>query len=459
MTNVKHYDVLVLGGGSGLTAAYHAKRAGKSVALIEGNANALGGTCVNRGCIPTKGLIQAAEILKTIDSGRQFGVHVPRESVKIDFSQIMETVRQRRAEDANDVKGWVDSAFDPFYQRCRFIGEKTVELEDGRQVRGEKVFIATGAQPAIPPVPGLESVEYWTNESILELQHQPKTLLVLGGGYIGCEFGHFFSSLGTEVTLIDRGECLLAEDEDIQACFTREFAKQVHLIQKAHAKEVHQQQDGQIGLVIEEADGNRRTILADGILVATGRRPNTDDLGLEQTGVKSTPNGWIEVDKTLRASHPDIYAYGDVIGQAMFKHTSSYEGELAFRNSQGEELEVSYLANPHAVFSHPQIGSVGLREKDCSKQGLKYRVAKQDYEEVAKGRIIGSPPGLAKVLVEEGTDRILGFHMIGPQAADLIHEVVVAMNAHNGEAKLIRDTIHVHPTLSELIKRTFDALS
>jgi mycothione reductase len=191
--------------------------------------------------------------------------------------------------------------------------------------------------------------------------------------------------------------------------------------------------------------------------VATGRRPNTDDLDLERTGVELDEHGFVTVDAELRTSHPEIYAYGDVIGQAMFKHTSSYEGELAYRNSQGASIKVDYAANPHAVFSDPQIGSVGLTEQACKERGLRYRVARKDYADIAKGEIIGAPPGFAKLLVEEGTDRILGFHMVGPSAADLIHEVVIAMNAAGGTSALVRDSIHVHPTLAELIKRVFDA--
>ncbi|WP_049780664.1 FAD-dependent oxidoreductase [Nitrosococcus halophilus] len=196
--------------------------------------------------------------------------------------------------------------------------------------------------------------------------------------------------------------------------------------------------------------------LADALLVATGRRPNTEDLALSRTGVETDEKGWVQVDAHLRTTHPDIYAYGDVTGQAMFKHTSSYEGELAYKNSQGANLEISYGANPHAIFSDPQVGSVGLTERACKAKGLRYKAIKKDYAGIAKGQIIGSPPGFAKLLVEEGTDRILGFHMIGPQAADLVHEVVVAMSTREGTAHLIRRTIHIHPTLPELIRQVFD---
>lgn len=456
MSNVEEFDVLVLGGGSGLTAAYHAGRDGKSVALVEERSHALGGTCLNRGCIPTKGLIQSAEVMKTIREAERFGIHLDQASIRVDFNAIMETVRGRRAASAANVKKWVDDSFMPVYERVHFVDDKVVQTASGRRITGDRIFLATGARAAAPPVAGLEKVGYWTNETILELTEQPGSLLVLGGGYIGCELGHFFASLGTEVTIIDHSECLLREDDDVRALFTREFGRKATLVLNARAIEAVTR-EGKRGFVVEQGE-ERRTLLADAILVAAGRRPNTDALALEHTGVETDERGWVQVDDHLQTTHRDIYAYGDVIGQEMFKHTSSYEGELAYRNSQGADLRVSYRANPHAVFSDPQIGGVGLTERECRERGLLYKVARKDYADFAKGVILGSPPGFAKLIVEKDTDRILGFHMIGPAAADLVHEVVLAMNAGNGTAGLVRDTIHIHPTLSEIIRQVFDEL-
>ncbi len=454
MAEPKKFDIVVIGGGSGLTAAYYAEKDGRSVALVDSLPDALGGTCTNRGCVPTKGLIQSAEVMKTIRGAGEFGIHLDQSSVRVDFKAITDKIRRRREESSAGIKKWVDDAFTPFYSRTRFVSEKVLEMEDGTQVTGEKIFIATGARPVIPPIEGLEGAAYWTNETALEQDEQPESLLVLGGGYIGCEFGHFFANLGTHVTIIDRADCLLREDEDVRALFTEEFGKKVDLVLNADATEVITEK-GRIKVVIEQKKWPQRTLTGDALLVATGRRPNTDDLDLGATGVETNERGWIQVDDHLRTAHPDIYAYGDVIGQGMFKHTSSYEGELAYKNSQGKDLRVSYRANPHAVFTDPQIGSVGMTERECREKGLKYTCVKKDYSGVAKGAIVGSPPGFAKAIVEKGTDRILGFHMIGPNAADLIHEVVVAMSTDKGTADLIRGAIHVHPTLPELVKEAF----
>lgn len=453
MADVQTFDVVVLGGGSGLTAAYHAQRDDKSVALVDQQPDALGGTCVNRGCLPTKGLIQSAEVLKTIREAERMGIHLDQSSVHADFPAIMHNVRTARAKRAAAARSWVESAFTPFYGRARFVGDKIVEMEDGRRLTGDRLFIATGARPNVPPIPGLDQVTFWTNETVLELNELPESLIILGGGYIGCEFAHFFSTLGTRVTVIDRGECLLREDEDVREAFTHELRKKVTLVLQADVTEVTQE-DGRPTLAVQ-IDGESSTLAADALLVATGRRPNTDSLGLDATHVEMDGHGWVRVDEHLRTTHPDIFAYGDVIGQAMFKHTSSYEGELAYRNSQGGTQRVSYDANPHAIFSDPQIASVGLTERECQENRLDYVVATRDYAAFAKGEIVGSPPGFAKLIVEKDTDRILGFHLMGPQAADLIHEVVVAMNAGDGAAALIRQSIHIHPTLAELIHTVF----
>lgn len=456
MSSSEQFDVLILGGGSGLTAAYHAAKDGLSVAVVEERPHELGGTCVNRGCIPTKGLIQSAEVMRTVREAGTFGIHLDQTSVRVDFEAIMNTVRARRAENARSVKAWVDDAFTPVYERVRFIDEKVVESESGRRIKGDRVFLANGARAAAPPIPGLQEAGYWTNETVLEQSRQPDSLVVLGGGYIGCELGYFFAALGTRVTIVDRSECLLDEDDDVRALFTREFGKQVELVLNAKAVETVAREGGR-GFVVEQG-GERHTLLADEILVAAGRRPNTDGLELEKTGVETDEDGWVEVDDRLQTTHPHVYAYGDVIGQAMFKHTSSYEGELAYRNARGGDQRVSYLANPHAVFGNPQIGSVGLTEQECRDQGLRYQTAKKDYADIAKGAIVGSPPGFAKLIVEQDTDRILGYHLVGPQAADLVHEVVAAMCAGDGRADLIRNTIHIHPTLSELTRQVFDEL-
>jgi len=454
----QHFDVVVLGGGSGLSAAHYAELDGKRIALIDERPDALGGTCVNRGCIPTKGLIQAAERYRSLQELEAFGIEVPLGQVKVDLKRVFETVRKRRAEGASGAKGWVDGSFTPFYGKARFVGPKQVEVAtaDGPAlVTGDTIFITTGARPFVPPIPGIKDTPHWTNEDIFELDDVPKSLLVLGGGYIGAEFAHFFSAFGTDVTIVEMFESLMPEDHDVKALYQQEASRRMRLLEHTKAVEAFSE-GGRPGLVVETPDGKQERLVADALLVAVGRSPNTDGLGLEVAGIDVNERGWIRVDDHLRTTAKDVYAYGDVIGQGMFKHTSSYEGRLAYENSQGAKRVMDYQANPHAVFVEPQIAGVGLTEQEAIDQGLAHKVVKKHYKQVMKGQIIGGPEGLAKLIVEEHTDRILGFHMAGPGAADLIHEVVLAM-ANGLTAQAVRDTIHIHPTMPELILSVFEA--
>lgn len=453
MADTQHFDSVVIGGGSGLTAAYYAVQDGRSVALITDRPEAIGGTCVNFGCIPTKTLIQSARAAKAIRNASRFGVNVDTATIDIDFAGIMRDMRATRADNAKGARQWVEDAMTPFYTRVRFVGNKLLETEDGTRLTGDTIFIASGARAAIPPIEGLEATGYWTNEDVLELETQPASLIVIGGGYVGAELGYFLAALGTRVTLVNPDAKLLSEDEDVRELFTREFARHAKLVTgqatRASASGGHKT------VAVETEDGETLSLEAEQILVATGRKPNTETLYLEATGLQIDERGAIRVDDYLCTNHPAIYAYGDVIGQGMFKHTSSAEGELAYRNSQGAAQRMSYRANPHAVFSDPEIAAVGLTEGDCQARGLDYRVATLDYAGVAKGKIIGAPPGFAKLLVENSSERILGCHLIGPDAAILIHEVVVAMNTEGATADLVRGAIHIHPSLSELIGTLF----
>lgn len=453
MSEIERFDVAVIGGGSGLTAAHYALEDGKSVALVDARPDALGGTCVNFGCLPTKGLIASADVMRTIREAEKFGIELDQSSVRADFGRIMRSIRGARAERARGVREWVEGSMSPFFGRACFVDEKVIEMEDGRRLTAEKIFLATGAHPAVPPIEGLGDVESLTNERALELEEMVRSLVIVGGGYIGCEFGHFFEAMGCEVTIVHPDpERLLDEDDEIGEVFTKAFGERVRLEMGARVRRVERAGAGV--RVTYRRGGEEETVEAERVMIATGRAPNTEGLGLERTGVKVDEKGWIEVDDRLRTDHEDIYAYGDCIGRAMFKHTSSYEGKLAYENSQGADRVVSYEANPHAVFGEPEVASVGLTERACRERGLDYEAASVAYEGIAKGEILGSPAGLAKAIVERGTGRILGFHIAGPQAAILVQEVVLAMS-RGLTADAVRNAIHIHPSMPELVQKVF----
>ncbi len=453
---MEHYDAVVLGGGSGLTATWYAERDGKTVAVVE--PGPLGGTCVNRGCIPTKTLLRSADIMRTLQGASEFGIHVDPDDVTVDFPAIFERMRRMREENVSHSDAWVDGsdAITRYRDRARFVDERTVELTDGTQLRGETIFVATGAHPFIPPVDGLEDVPYLTNRNLLDdLSTQPEHIVILGGGYIGLEFAHFFASVGSEVTVVESNACLLREDKDVRSLVTEEVAGYTNLLNGARATHAREEEGEVVLTVTMKETGEELEVRGDTLLVATGRRPTTEDLDLDAANVDLDERGFIAVDDALRTSNPHVYAYGDVIGQGMFKHTSSFEGEVAWRASQGEDATMSYRTNPHAIFTHPQVGSVGLNEEDAREQDHDVEVMRSEYEDVAKGEILGSPPGFAKLVYDATTERILGFHLVGPHAAMLIHEVVVAMNAGDGTVDNVADSIHVHPTMPELVQQVF----
>jgi len=467
-TNAQHFDVAVIGGGSGLTAAYHALQDGKSVALVDPQPDALGGTCVYRGCQPTKLMTHAADVLETIRHAEHANVQVDQSTVSPDFPGLMRHVREQRSDHSSSVKDWVESEMTPFYGRAHFTGDRILELDDGRALTADRVFVATGARPAIPRIEGLDDADYLTNESILELERLPKSLAILGGGYIGCEFAHVFAAMGCDVTIIDHSGLLPREDADVRELFEAELRKRTDVMLHYEAVKVESLDSGSRGVRTRENGrpaGVKLTLRndhdadefveAEALLVALGRTPNTDTLDLDAAGIDADKNGYIKVDERLETTCPGVFAYGDCIGKAMFKHTSSYEGELAYRNANGAEQRADYHANPHAVYSKPQVAAVGLTEEQCQDRGLNYETASVPFHKFAKGEILGEPAGLAKLITEAGSDRILGFHLAGPGAAVMIHEVVVAMNCGNGSAKRIKDAIHIHPSTPELIGKTF----
>ena len=457
MSKIHEYDVVVIGAGSGLSAAYWAIAAGQTVAVIEAREAELGGTCVNRGCIPTKGLIEVADRAIAVQEATHFGIAAPS-PVQVDFGAVMQTVRERRLADDANTKGWVDKDMFPFYERARFVGDRLLELADGRQVRGRTVFIATGSCPSIPPIPGLEELRPWTSDDVLECTERPDSLIVLGAGAVGTELAHFFASVGTEVTLVDREGCLTDEDRDVRSVVVEALGQRMQLA--LHHDVVRAEPAGSSTRLVLRArdDGRPLKATADRVLVATGREPATESLQLDRTGVTVDQDGFIEVDDFLATRNGNVYAYGDVIGGTMFKHTASREGRLAFENSRGARVPMSYRANPPAVFIAPRVASVGLTEDACASSGIAHATIQKAYDSTARGRIAQASSGFAKLVYDPSTEEILGFHIVGPHAEELIHEVVVAMNVGDGTCGAIRDTIHIHPTFSELVASVFDAV-
>jgi dihydrolipoamide dehydrogenase len=452
---MKKYDVVVIGSGAGMGVASDALSSGFKVAVVD--KGPLGGTCLNLGCIPSKLLIFPADRVAEIQNSKKLGIDAT--IAKIHFREIMERMRSSIAGDRESMRKGIKQAKNlDFYETTGyFVDDYTIEV-DGKKIIGEKIFIATGARPHIPDVKGLDKIDYLTNESILDLNELPKSVVILGGGYIACEFGHFLAGMGSEVTVIQRNQRLVANEEpEISDLLLKEMSKRMKIHTNTEIIEVSQK-DGLVK-VIGNVKGSGKTVevIGEKILVAGGRVPNSDLLEVQNTGVETDSRGYIKVDEYLQTSKKNIWAFGDVIGKYMFRHSANKEAVYAWHNSIHEKkVPMDYSAIPHAVFSYPEIASVGIRESEA-KKNHKILIGYAKYNSVAKGIAMLEEETFAKAIVDREDDKILGFHIIGPYASILIQEVVNVM-ANNMDRRAIFKGIHIHPALAELIPSTLGNL-
>jgi dihydrolipoamide dehydrogenase len=445
---MKIYDVLVVGSGAGGSVASMAIRAGLRTALVD--RGPLGGTCVNTGCIPSKMLIYPADVIESMRGAERLGVTAGDLSIR--FRDIMERMRDTRTKNSNFTRSWIQQNSErlDFYKgEGRFLDDHVMEV-DGRSMQAEKIFICTGARPAIPPVEGLDRVPYLTNESVLELESPPADLAIIGGGYVATEYAHFFAAMGTRVTVVQRNRFLVPDEEkEISLALADALGKRMVLLTGTEVTSVRGG-SGDIHLYGHDTGTGEDVHVQTGtVLVATGRRSNADTLGLENTGIETDRRGYIVTNEYLETSVENIWAVGDANGRQMFRHAANREATVAWHNATSpEKTAMDYGAVPHAVYSYPQIASVGLTE-EAARKDHQVLVAKAHYRDIAKGEAMGEERGFAKVVVNKETDRIIGFHIIGPQAPLLIQEIVNAMNC--GDTVDALSGIHIHPSLSEIV--------
>ncbi len=446
----KRFDVIVIGAGSGLSISSYAAERGLKVAVVE--PGPFGGTCLNRGCIPSKMLIYSADVAETIQKSKQFGIEA--KITKINWKQIVSRVNQTVDKEAKEIEqGNKQTRNITVYKtQGQFIGKKILRV--GKDViTADKIFICAGARPSIPPIPGLKNVDFITSDEALRLQKQPKHLVIIGGGYIASELAHFFGSLGTKVTIIQRSSLLMNnEDTEIAQRFTEVYKKKYDVILNANTKQVYKK--GRNTAVDIEIAGKQQTITGDTLLVATGRTPNTDILNVKMAGVETNERGFIKVNEYLETTAQGIWAIGDIAGIYMFKHSANLEAEYAINNAFGKKNPVDYYAMPHAAFSSPQVAAVGMTEDELQEKKTPYVKATYDYKNTGYGQAIQDNDGFVKILVNPKTKEILGCHIIGTDASILIHEVIIAMKARLGTDGITK-AVHIHPALSEVVQRAF----
>jgi len=449
---VNTYDVMVIGAGDvGLGIAFNAASDGLKVALVEkGN---VGGTCINVGCVPSKTLIYSADRVTEIKESGRLGIQA--EITRIDFPAIMQRMKSAVESGRNSIMEAIkDSVHLDFHHgEGHFVKDHTLEVNDGK-IKGKKIFIAAGARPIIPSIKGLESVEFLNNENILELEKSPESLLIIGGGYVAVEYGHFFAAMGTKVTMVQRNERLLPNEEpEVSELLIKEMRKRMEIHTNAEVLELAQGSNGCTAVTADRNTGARRDITAERIMVATGRRSNADLLRVEHTGVETDGANFIKVNDHLETNKRNIWALGDIIGKQMFTHAGDREAELAWHNAtRRKKMKMDFSAVPHAVFTHPQIASIGLTEEQA-KKGHEILIGKAKYADTVMGTAMMEEEGFAKAVVEKNTKKILGFHIIGPGASLLIQEVVNAV-ANKSDVSYITGSMHIFPALSELVPQT-----
>ncbi|PCR92281.1 dihydrolipoyl dehydrogenase [Natrinema ejinorense] len=460
---MERYDLVVLGGGSGSQVATAAAEQGLEAAVVE--PGPLGGACITRGCVPSKALIHRADVVTDVRSADEFGVDARLNGV--DYGEITASIHETVFEKADAQESTLRNSETVTLYRGegRFVDDRTIEIEpnaaedEPQEISADTVVVAVGGRPMVPPIEGLEGVDFHTSDDVLFLAERPDELVIVGGGYIGVELGYFFGALGTEVSIVGRSDRLIpGEDGDVSAVVTDSMGAYCD-VYTGHEATAVSQDDGTVVVTAEPSDdGDAVELTADELLVATGRRPNTDTLDLETAGVETDETGYVETDGHLETTAEGVWALGDVLSDQPFKHTADYEAGIVTENVLDDAgRTVDYGAMPHAIFTEPQVASVGRTEAELAADGREYETVTVPYDAAPMGMILEADDGFVKALAGPNGE-ILGCHVVGPQASTLIHEVVVAMDG-GGTVADVADPVHVHPALNEVVYAAFDDLS
>ena len=447
------YNVVVIGAGTaGLVTAAGTAGLGGRVALIE--RNKMGGDCLNFGCVPSKALISSARLVHTMRRAEDWGLR--KIEPQFEFEAVFARMRSRRAKIApNDSQERFESlGVDVFRGEAKFRGPHEIEV-DGRVLRGKNIVIASGTRTAVPAIDGIDEVPYFTNETIFdELKTKPDSLIVLGGGPIGCELGQTFHRLGVQTTIVQRGPRLLPrEDVEVSEYLADRLRNEGLNIMTNAAAKAARRVNGAIEMTIGDAK-----LAAGALLICSGRRPNIESLALEKAGVEADAHG-VKVNEYLQTSQPHIYAAGDIAGPYLFTHMADVQARVVVRNIlmplQALRQKIDYSVVPWCTYVEPEIATVGLNEAAAKKKNIEYDVIGQELAEVDRAVVENEDYGMAKVLAAKGTDRILGATLVCENAGDLLHEFVLAMKYGIGLGK-ISATTHAYPTLAELARKIGD---
>lgn len=420
-----------------------------------------GGICLTRGCIPSKILLYPAELVRLTEKAKEFGIDTRIAS--IDFPQVMKRMRDLIDADIDSIRRGLSSSenIDYYHAQAEFTAPYTLRVA-GDAIRSNLIFLCIGSQTTVPPVKGLADVGFMTSDDVLKLTSLPESVAIIGGGYIAAEFGHFLAAMGSEVTIIGRNPQFVPEEEpEVSEVLRRELGLHMTIITGAEVKEARRSGQFKVLTAMDGSSGKMREVKAKEILVASGRGPTTAILRPEKGGVELDEKGWIKVNEYLETSQPGVWAMGDADGRFLFKHVANYESEVVYYNAVlKHKVKADYHAVPHAVFTYPEAAGVGMKESEAvarfGKDGVV--IGFYRYEDTAKGEAMNASGYFVKVIMERGSEKILGAHIAGPYASVLIQELVNAMYTGDQGPGDLRRAMYTHPALNEVVQRALSAL-
>ncbi len=441
------YDAIIIGSGqAGNPLSSALTEHGWSVALIE--KSYLGGTCINTGCTPTKTMIASAQVAHYARMGKKWGVNASGVSVDLPAIAARKDAVVQHFRDGQARRVDKHAKLRLYRDVARFLSPKQVQVGD-EILESDRIFIDTGTRPAPPRIAGIESAGYLTNESLMELQEIPEHLIVLGAGYIGLEFGQMFRRFGSRVTIVHRsGQILAREDADVAVALQKALeAEGLEFQLNASSKKV-EKQNGEIALTADTATGSQ-TFRGSHLLAATGRAPNTDDLGIDKAGIAIDSRGYIKVNEKLETSVPGIWALGDVTGGPAFTHISYNDYQIVYGNLiEGKNLTTVNRYVPYSLFTDPQLGRVGITEKEARASGRKLKIGTYPMSSVSRAIERDEITGFMKIIIDGETDRILGASILGVEGGETVQILGVMMLADNPYT-LLKGAVYIHPTLAE----------
>lgn len=449
-----HFDLAIIGSGSGNSIADD-RFSDRRVAILE--KGTFGGTCLNVGCIPTKMFVHPADLAASVAHARELGVDLTLEGVR--WPEIRDRIfrridpisaagRRYRAERLEYVTLYEGHA--------RFTGPRTLDTGTGETITADQVVVAAGSRAVVPPIPGLADVEHHTSDTVMRVDVVPRRLAVIGGGFVAAEFAHVFGSFGSEVTVLNRSGALLrGEDDDVSERFT-DLAQERWDVRLDTVVTRAERYDGRTRLHLDGPDG-ATTLDVDLVLVATGRRSNSDGLDLDRAGVDVDVDGLVVVDEHQHTTAEGVWALGDVSNRYQLKHVSNHEARVVQHNllhldDPGSWVRRNHHAIPSAVFTWPQVASVGITEREARERGMPHVTARQAFGDTAYGWAMEDTTSFAKVVVEPGTGRLLGAHVIGPDASNIIQPLISAMAFGQSAVDVARGQYWIHPALTEVVE-------